>query len=410
MSKNKKIFFAVYGLILSAALAWVDTREGVFEIPSFVDAPAFEWSKGNAGKIHQYRVNTQRTGLNPVKFEAKNPTPRLLVPDFNMDVHTASKSSPIGDNENLYIGSDSGWFYGLDSSGKELWSFYYPHSNRGFHATAAVDGDMVIVGTYHGYVLNFNKDTGKLNWAKKVSNAIGSSVLLDGSNLYVTAEFTSPTDGFLVKLDALSGKTIWTSARVGEHPHSSPVLSEDGKLVIFGANNGFVYAMDAQTGKQVWKTYTGRAIKGTAMIVDQKVVFASWSSKIFALDQTTGTLLWQTTIGGASQSSATLLAPKDRVMVSSGYPGIFVVSLNQGKLLYQYPWTGNRTNAQKPSGVAFKNSAWIACGEKEICEFNADGSKLLKRIPIQGTVTGEPYFQNDHLYFATEKGGGLYQL
>ena len=132
--------------------------------------------KNEAGPIHFYRQSFGRQAN--YKLIGK---PDLLEslwksPEINVGIHSASKASIALDNERLYVGSDTSWFYAFSLEGKLIWKFYSGSAFQGVHSTAAVDDDTVYFGSYRGTLYALDKITGNLRWMKILGHTIGASI------------------------------------------------------------------------------------------------------------------------------------------------------------------------------------------------------------------------------------------
>jgi outer membrane protein assembly factor BamB len=139
-----------------------------------------------------------------------------------------STPSPVTDGRHVWVMTGVGVFKAFDFAGKEIWS------------------------------RDLQQDYGRfgLNWG------YASSPLLQGDALYVQVLHGMRTDdpSYLLKIDAMTGKTIWRVERLTdaqmESPdaYTTPLWVEDGgraELVITGGD--VVSAHDPATGRELWR-------------------------------------------------------------------------------------------------------------------------------------------------------------
>jgi hypothetical protein len=70
----------------------------------------------------------------------------------NVGIHTASKSSPVVDDETVYVGADDERLYAVDRRTGELkWRFFTRPTKNGIHGTPAVDQQYVFIGDYGNF-------------------------------------------------------------------------------------------------------------------------------------------------------------------------------------------------------------------------------------------------------------------
>ena len=145
---------------------------------------------------------------------------------------------------------------------------YRTYSVRGLEATPIVaDGTMFITLPW-SIVIALDAKTGKELWKydPKVPGATGRYACCDvvnrGVALWKGAVFVGTLDGRLVKLDAKTGKPLWTIDTVENHSHTYTITGAprvfDGLVVIGNGgaeydSRGYVSAFNVDTGKLVWR-------------------------------------------------------------------------------------------------------------------------------------------------------------
>jgi len=124
-------------------------------------------------------------------------------------------------------------------------------------------------------------------WSTPVGGGVMSHLLFDEAreNLLV-----STLSGTLHKLDAESGRVIWT-ARTGGYCHSTPAVSNG--VVVVGSADAHVHAFSEDGGKPLWKFETAGPVYAGATIVEDTVVIASGDGKVYGLDLKNGAKKWE---------------------------------------------------------------------------------------------------------------------
>jgi outer membrane protein assembly factor BamB len=139
-----------------------------------------------------------------------------------------SSPSPVTDGKHVWVLTGVGALKAFDFAGKELWS-------RDIQADYGAFG---------------------LNWG------YASSPLLQGNALYVQVLHGMKTDdpSYLLKIDAMTGKTIWHVERptdaIVESPDSytTPLwVEQDGKAELVITGGDVVTGHDPATGKELWR-------------------------------------------------------------------------------------------------------------------------------------------------------------
>lgn len=139
-----------------------------------------------------------------------------------------SSPSPVTDGKHVWVITGTGVMKGFDFAGKEIW-------------TREIQADYGKFGIQFGYA---------------------SSPLLHGDALYLQVLHGMHTDdpSYVLKIDKLTGKTIWRVERPTDALHESPdsyttpaLLQHNGKTEIVVTGGDVVTAHDPATGKEVWR-------------------------------------------------------------------------------------------------------------------------------------------------------------
>jgi outer membrane protein assembly factor BamB len=139
-----------------------------------------------------------------------------------------SSPSPVTDGRHVWVMTGFGVFKAFDFNGKELWS------------------------------RNLQADYGKfgLNWG------YASSPLLKDDGLYVQVLHGMRTDdpSYLLKIDRMTGKTIWRVERATPAVHESPDsyatpawIDANGRSELIITGGDVVSGHDPATGKELWR-------------------------------------------------------------------------------------------------------------------------------------------------------------
>lgn len=142
----------------------------------------------------------------------------------------------------------------------------------GYTATVPLEAEgKVFITTQHSHLRAFDAASGKLLWeydggtTQRRSDPLALSWGNKGIAYWDHKVFLDTTDGYVVALDAATGKEVW---KVQDFPDAAPRNANgaprvfDGKVIVgFGGADitparGFVTAYDAKTGKRAWRFYT----------------------------------------------------------------------------------------------------------------------------------------------------------
>lgn len=117
---------------------------------------------------------------------------------------------------------------------KVLWDYDPPDQDFPFYSSAAVTGDLVVIGGRDKRVHALDRATGKARWTHALRGRVDASPVVAGDRVYV-----ADTAGILAALDLKDGSVAW-QYETGSGFTASPAIA-DGRLVI-GTEDGVVYA------------------------------------------------------------------------------------------------------------------------------------------------------------------------
>jgi outer membrane protein assembly factor BamB len=168
----------------------------------------------------------------------------------------------------------------------------------------------------------------------------------------------------MVALDAATGAETWRSgypapytpgnpaAAHGSGPKATPLFHE-GKLFALGVS-GIVTAFDAATGRQLWQIpapaehpffSAASSPVGAKGIV---ILHPGNYGPLTAFDADTGAARWTAGTSGFFMSPLRAELGGVAQVVSVTQAGVIGVSIADGRLLWQYPWTGGGTGGSMP--------------------------------------------------------------
>jgi len=346
-----------------------------------------------------YRVNVTHRGIAPsdctidsgVVLEWR--TKRL-----NRAEYSASKSSPAVDEENIYIGLDTRAIVAIDRlTGQVKWSYYTRLSKNGIHGSPTIDPErnLVYIGAYDGWIYALERDTGKRIWNTKLGDYIGSSPTLCNDIVYIGVEMRAP-DGYIVGVDADTGREVFRSSKLGNHPHSTPTIDPESGCIFIGENNGHLYCYWISNQTERWRFKTGDDIKSTASVNQGVVYITSWDGYLYAINITTGKSIWTHHSGYRIMSSPTI-DPENNVVYYGNHGGkIYAINANSGKRI----WVHNIGDRIQSSVTLVKetNTLIIGSNDSNLYLLDAATGRLKQKIPLLSGVSGLPVTVGDHLY------------
>ena len=147
-------------------------------------------------------------------------------------------------------------------------------------ASCAVLDGKGYVGTFGNQVLGIDLVEGRILWRyehEKYQFPFYSSAAVDGNVVVVGGR-----DKMVHALDPETGEALWTFA-AGARVDSSPVLV--GDRVFFGSERGIVHALDVATGEETWRFETGSAVVASPAVADGKLVIGADNGVLYCFGE-----------------------------------------------------------------------------------------------------------------------------
>lgn len=328
---------------------------------------------------------------------------------INVGVHTASKSSPISDGERIYVGGDDSWFHAFRrDTGAELWRFYVARSDKGIHSTAAIDTSGVYFGSYQGTLYKLDRESGRLIWAHRVGDTIGSSPWLDANSLVVAVETSFPANGYLLKIDRATGEILWRSPLLGEQSHSSPSFDQASQLFVVGVNNSTLQAFSAVNGERKWSVASGGEIKSTPLLWRGIGYVSTWGKELLAFNPKSGEIIWRAPLDMKSQVSAVALEKHGWIAVADRDGSLRALDAHNGKLIWILKFKEEEGSAQMSSPVVLvgrngQEQILFACRVSSLCLISPEG-RVLSQTGVGGRISSVPWVDGDRVFVSVNKG------
>lgn len=386
--------------------------DGELEVPWPVD-----YEPPAPGTSPQYRHEPWHVGVAPPGTSIGQGEMRVewQTPPLAIGTYSASKSSPVLDEDTLYIGVDDGHLHALDlETGDIRWSFrtdIYDYevereddNNRGIHGTAAVDDEMVYVGEYLGRLYAVDKTDGTLVWKVDLGGSIGASAALYGGYLFVSVEFSNPADGKMFVVQASDGEVVYESPSMGGHPHSSTSIDPNRGYMFAGGNNGKFWCFDFVNKEEVWSFQMDMGadgdIKSTPAVAEDTVYVTSWDHKLHAIDIDSGEEIFEVETLNRTMSSPSVY--EDTVYFGSHDGRLYAVDAHDGTEKWVFD-TG-RTILSSPTIVPETGAVLIGSNNSNLYVIDMETGELRWDTTLNGVVSSVPTAAGDALYLFDGSG------
>jgi len=349
------------------------------------------------------------------KFASKDPNYFYVVP----------KSDPAIDNERVYVGSDSGWFWAINQNdGSTAWNFKVGLHAKGksIFSSPVVHNNTVFFGAYDGNFYALDAKTGKRKWIFWEADTIGSSPAIapELGLVFIGLEFgLIRKRGGVAALDVKTGKKKWEFP-MAAYTHSTPLYIKSRKQIIIGGNEGIAYLLHAKTGKKIWEFKTGEAteeevvrgfsrfdIKESFAYAQKQdlVVFGNAEGNLFAINRKSGEKKWS--FKAEFGFLSTPLVHKNTVLASSLDKNLYCIDLDTGKELWRWN-AGARIFA---SPVIINNKVYIGANTGRLAELNPETGKEEAFTAVPERITNKVAYNHEtKRYFLPTFANEIYCL
>lgn len=200
-------------------------------------------------------------------------------------------SSAVVDDNSVYFGDASGFFYSLNKSdGRINWKY---KTRSAIYSSGDLSCDWVVFGSTDSSIYCLNKNDGKLSWNYKTNASVLGSPLIEDGKVYIGC-----SDNKFRKFDLETGKLVWEFNGLNGFVETKPVLYDD--KIFFGAWDEFLYCLNSESGNLIWKWKGDKpgvfySPAACIPVVSSDIIFiAAPDRKLTAIDIETGKEFWRT--------------------------------------------------------------------------------------------------------------------
>ena len=235
----------------------------------------------------------------------------------------------------------------------------------------------------------------------------------------------------LSALDAGTGVERWQSGYSAAFTPSSPIaahgsgpkatpLYQDGKIITLGIS-GVVSAFDAQQGTLLWRTSEPREAPffsaASSPVGDGRVAILHPGNygPLTAFDSSSGKVSWVAGGDGFFMPPTIMTLDGTRQVVSVTQAAVIGVSLDDGRVLWEYPWNGGRSGGIMPiahddSVIVSATSAGVVSIKPQLQRGVWTVEKFWETAAVEMYIS-HPVIVGDVLYgFSRRASGQLFAL
>jgi outer membrane protein assembly factor BamB len=301
-------------------------------------------------------------------------------------IHSSPQISP---NNLLYIGSDDGKLYALDTqTGATRWTF---QTSDIVWSIPAYAENTVYFNSYDHRFYALDATTGKQRWAFTTGGKCCSSPLR-----YADVLVFGSHDRNVYALTARTGAVRWKYP-TGAEVLSSPKYDAASHTLWIGSFDGVLYSLDARTGKQHWAYGTQGSIWSSPALSAGTVFVGSQDHGMYALDAATGKLRWKHFTGGQVVSSPAV-SPAGLVYFASEDGKVYALHAANGRTAWTF-----RTSAPIDSSPTLADGlVYIGGGDGFLYALNPGTGAVVRRFAVGAAVWGTPVVQGGSVYTGSQ--------
>jgi len=179
-------------------------------------------------------------------------------------------AGPVSDGNLIVAGNTDGYVYAVNSeSGNKEWSF---KTNSNIYCDASFYKSKIFLGSDDGFFYCLDT-SGSLIWKKNFKTKIQSS-----PTFYNDMVIIPGIDGYIYSLDINNGNDKWIYETKGTI-WASPLINKD--KIFIGSFDNYFYCLDAESGKLLWQYLLEGRIRSSAVIWEDFIVVGCDDKQIY---------------------------------------------------------------------------------------------------------------------------------
>ena len=282
----------------------------------------------------------------------------------------------------------------LPDSLRLLWKF---QTGDQVKSSPVIDDDFVFIGSSDANIYAIDLQDGQQVWSYTTTDAVEATpCVLEGS------VFAGSLDGFLYALDARDGSLRWKYETEGQISGAANwTRSPDGQRIriLVGSYDNILHCVDSETGQAVWTYETDNYINGSPAVGDGQTVFGGCDAMIHVVSLGDGSMQAQVDSGSYIAASAAIL--EGDVYVGNYDGALLKADIAAGKILWTY--TGSDSPFFSSPAVGGNVVVFGGRDNRVHCVGREDG-KVVWTFQTLGEVDSSPVICGDKVIVGSEDG------
>lgn len=290
--------------------------------------PRIDWSRNLSGIPSQPAINNGiiYVGTDQGSLYAVDTLGNVL---WQTNLNGSINHVPVILNNNIIVGTSNGVLYIINTSGQILKSKSF---NGSIVAPPIAFGDIIYVPVFQDGVYAYNINQDKIEWKFSTEGMVKNMPLIDETNLYV-----ADLNGNIYIVNRTTGveiNHIKTSAPIEAY------LNLYEKQLFYGNTAGEIGCFDVAKNTLLWSFNLTEPVTGSPAVKDSFVVVSTAFGKIYSHNTKTGIRMW--TFDTKNFISSTPVIIDTFVLISTTtetgeFGELYCLSLNNGNLIWVLP-------------------------------------------------------------------------
>jgi len=287
-------------------------------------------------------------------------------------------------------------------------------SEDGFGGGIAYNDGKIFVSTGFGFVVALDAKTGKQIWRRAATVPFRAAPVVNGGRVFVATQ-----ENQLLALAEDDGRVLWDHRGIAESAGilGSNSVAVSGDLVVVPYTSGELFGLNVRNGRALWSDTLARTSSLTPLssladisgrpVIDRGLVFAnSHAGRIVAIDIRTGERVWTIDVGGTQRP----WVAGDWVYVITDDAMVLCIRRADGRIrwikqLESYRDPEGRRGAISWSGPLLVSDRLIALSsEGYAVSISPYTGELLGQIDIPDKAFIAPIVANNVVYLLTDDG------